>query len=140
MSGKSTKPNKPVNFKQNKVQLSSATGIYFWTVGTQQMDEEGNVYIDESIVSESLNADVVNDYANRGVVVILEGEVLEEYLENGFVYITSSGTSTASIRKVKEQELLLAEKDRKNAELEAKLAKLEAASATPKTKKGVENA
>ena len=125
MSSNQTNLKRPVAYKIGKGVPTSATGIHYWTIGTQQMDIEGNVYIDESIVRESFNADVVNMYAAQGVVVILEGETLEEYLENGFVYIDNGGASTANIRKVKEQEQLLLEKERKNAELEAKIATMQ---------------
>jgi hypothetical protein len=125
MLSKQTNLKRPVAYKIGKEVSTSATGIYYWTIGTQQMDIEGNVYIDESIVRESFNADVVNMYAAQGVVVILEGETLEEYLENGFVYIDNGCASTANIRKVKEQEQLLIEKDKKNAELEAKIASMQ---------------
>jgi len=127
MSGKS---KRPVAVKAAKtLKNNSATGLLYFTIGTQQIDGEGNFFIDDTIVKESYNRSITTDLANRGIVMILEGDVLDEYKAEQFAYINESGASTASIRKVKEQENTIAE-------MAKKLATFEKASAKSATKGG----
>ena len=97
---------------------NSVNGLLYFTVGTQQIDKEGNFFIDDTIVKQSYNRSITMDLASRGIVMILEGDALEEYKADDFAYINESGASTASIRKVKEQQATIAEMAKKLAAFE----------------------
>ena len=120
MSVKPTPKKQSVSAKQESL-------IYYFTVGTSFVDENDSPFISEDCVKTDFerNIDLLTQLEDEGVIIILRDEVLAEYLKDGFAYVDNTGSSTAEIRKLREVAKESAEKDRKLAELEAKLAALE---------------
>lgn len=116
---------RPVAVRAAKQTIKARKGILYYTIGTQQIDAEGNFFIDDTIVKEGFNPSIVNTLANAGTIIVLEDSVLEDYLADGFSYIDSNNASTNTIKKLKDVEAAKAEVERKNIELEARLASLE---------------
>jgi osmotically-inducible protein OsmY len=129
----SSQSNRPIPAERKASKTYKDNSTYFWNVGTQREDANGDLYIDESIVKSDTYSATLQVYADKGVIVILEGETLAEYLAEGFVYITNQGISASSIRKAKEQESTIAE-------MAKKIAAFEAAQAKPSKVKGGPNA
>ncbi len=117
---------RPVAVKAAKKSINKRKGILYYTLGTQQIDAEGNFFIDDTIVKEGFDPKIVETLANKGTIVILEGDVLSDFEAEGFSYIDANNASTNTVRKLKDAEAAKAEVERKNAELEAKLAAMEA--------------
>ena len=124
---------KPIAVKVSKETLETRRGTLYYTIGTQQMDADGNFFIDDTIVKESFNDSIIQTLAEQGTVVILENGVLNDYLEFGFSYIDSNNASTNVVRKLKEAEAAKVAAENKNRDLEARLAAFEKGSATTVT-------
>lgn len=131
---------RPVAIKAAKQTLKSRKGILYYTLGTQQIDAEGNFFVDDTVVKEGFYPSIITTLENQGVIVILEGDVLSDFEANGFSYIDADNASTNTVRKLKEAESAKAEVERKNAELEARLAAFETAATKAIKTKGGSNA
>lgn len=116
---------KPIAVKVSKETLETRRGTLYYTIGTQQMDADGNFFIDDTIVKESFNDSIIQTLAEQGTVVILENGVLNDYLEFGFSYIDSNNASTNVVRKLKEAEAAKVAVEKRNRDLEARLAAFE---------------
>lgn len=121
---------KPIAVKASKQTLETRRGTLYYTIGTQQVDADGNFFIDDTVVKESFNDSIIQTLAEQGTVVILENEVLNDYVDFGFSYIDSNNASTNVVRKLKEAEAAKVAAEQRNKDLEARLAAFEKSSNT----------
>lgn len=121
---------KPIAVKASKQTLETRRGTLYYTIGTQQVDADGNFFIDDTVVKESFNDSIIQTLAEQGTVVILENEVLNDYVDFGFSYIDSNNASTNVVRKLKEAEAAKVAAEQRNKDLEARLAAFEKGSNT----------
>ena len=130
----------PKSGKIKPAEIDKSTGTLYYTIGTQDHTPEGEFFINEEIVKKSYNDSVVEILETQGKVVILRGDVLADFLADGFSFIDDNDASSNSRRKLKESEAAKAEVERKNAELEARLAAFETAATKAIKTKGGSNA
>lgn len=125
---------KPIAVKAKKSKSLTDRGTLYYTIGTQHIDENNDFFIDDSIVKTGFDNSILQTMAEAGTIVILEGEVLADYKREGFSYIDATNASTNTVRKLKEAEAAKLEIEKRNAELEARLAAIENKTKKPATK------
>lgn len=130
---------KPIAVKASKETLETRRGTLYYTIGTQQIDADGNFFIDNTIVKESFNDSILHTLAEQGTVVVLENGVLNDYLEFGYSYIDSNNASTNTVRKLKEAEAAKDAVEQRNRDLEARLAAFENGSIKTVSSESVSN-